>query len=268
MKKDNIFVRIKNSIYNVEKIYEYSTYGLNKAILYSLVFGLLIGIVSLAGFNKSNITSVNDFCNGMSKIIIDNNVEINKGNIDTSGNKIKKEIGDYYIYINEDKTLDDSSNLKIDNDSIYTLLFLKDGIKVQVDDTLINTEWKYSDFLGNNNTSLNSTTFSALFASGKIISIIFLSVFCIISTFINYFIFAFVAAICAMSCNLIFGVLIRFSQMFSLAIYAGTLPTIMISIFNLFKPNVDFQIGAFLGTVIYTILVIREISKKKINTNV
>ena len=35
-----------------------------------------------------------------------------------------------------------------------------------------------------------------------------------------------------------------------------------------FKPNVDFQIGAFLGTVIYTILVIREISKKKINTNV
>lgn len=266
MKKDNIFVRMKNSICNVEKIYEYSTYGLDKAVLYALLFCLFVGIISLAGFNRSKITSVNSFCNSMSSIISDNDVEVINGNIESNGKKVKKEIDDYYIYLNEDMSLSDSGNIKVDSDSLYTLLFLKDGIKVELEDTWMSTEWKYSDFLGNSN--LTSDAFSSLFTSGKVISIIFLSILCIVSTFVNYFIFALIAAFCVMTCNIIFRTRIRFGQMLSLVIYAGTLPTVMISVFNLFKPNVDFQIGCFLGTIVYTILVIKEISKKKINTNV
>lgn len=266
MKKDNVFVRIKNSIYNVRKIYEYSTYGLDKALLYTLLFCLLIGIVSLAGFNKSKLTSISSFCNSMSNIISDNNVEVRNGEIDTNGNKIKKEVDDYYIYMNEDISLKDSDDVKINSYSTYTVLFLKDGIRIELDDTMMDTEWKYSDFLGNS--ELSSERFTSLLNSAKVMSIVIVCVSSVLFTFINYFISAMIAAFCVMTCNIIFKTRIRFGQMFSLTIYAATLPTIMVTLFNLFRPDVNFAIVCLLGTIIYSILIIKEISKNKIDTNV
>ena len=46
MKRDNIFIKLKNSFYNVDKIAEYSAEGAGKSVVFSLLVSGLIGIIS------------------------------------------------------------------------------------------------------------------------------------------------------------------------------------------------------------------------------
>ena len=52
---------------------------------------------------------------------------------------------------------------------------------------------------------------------------------------------------------------VKYKALWSLVIYASTLPLIILTILNLLKPNIDFDFTFIGGTLAYVILTLRHI---------
>ena len=80
----------------------------------------------------------------------------------------------------------------------------------------------------------------------------------ILETFITLIMDALIIATMLLLTNFIFKLGLRFSQLFSLAIYAATLPTILILILNIIVPNVYLDSVRVLRTFLYSFIVLRN----------
>ena len=115
---------------------------------------------------------------------------------------------------------------------------------------------KYSDFLGDMIIT-NDNIVETLRLSSKFIYAI-IPIITILETFITLIMDALIIAAMLLLTNFIFKLGLRFSQLFSLAIYTSTLPAILILILNVIVPNVYLDSVRVLGTFLYSFIVLRN----------
>lgn len=253
MKKDNILVRIKNSIYSVNDMAIYCKQGIGKAILYALVLcsiigavkGIILGINVNSVFNKSIIELQKD----------EYEFEIKDGILDIKKSPIEIEQNSLLFYVDDDITLDNVEDLKSKtvNEDQY-ILILKDGVSVS--SIGMNYTMTYNQIIQNE--SINNSYVIDMIKVTKIFTIVFAIILNILSVFIYYLLDAVIIALFAFINVIIFKETINYSELFSLVIYTATLPNILVLILSLISPSTYFGTVALIGTLLYTFIVQRH----------
>ena len=64
---------------------------------------------------------------------------------------------------------------------------------------------------------------------------------------------------------IILRVKLKYSELVSLVLYTATLPRVIVLIFSLIAPNVYFDTIGIIGTLLYTILILKEMKKNNID---
>ena len=136
------------------------------------------------------------------------------------------------------------------------ILILKDGIVTNSEVMLGFSQAKYGDFLGGMIIT-NDNIIETLSLSSKLIYVI-IPIIAILETFMTLIMDALIIATMLLLTNFIFKLGLRFSQLFSLTIYAATLPAILILILNIIVPNVYLDSVRVLGTFLYSFIVLRN----------
>ena len=170
---------------------------------------------------------------------------------------LKIDNGNTLIYLDENKDISQSEELK--NITVHVdsyILILKDGIVTNSEVMLGFSQAKYSDFLGDMIIT-NDNIVETLRLSSKFIYAI-IPIITILETFITLIMDALIIAAMLLLTNFIFKLGLRFSQLFSLAIYTATLPAILILILNVIVPNVYLDSVRVLGTFLYSFIVLRN----------
>lgn len=255
-KKDNFFSKLKNNIYNIKTFSEYVKEGLGKAILYALLLSLIIGGIQgiYMGFRAKNTIekNISEFNNPKYDFTIKDGVL----NMKNSPIKINENNGVFYL--DSKKDLKDAESLKniYVHENMY-VLFLKDGIKVGQGANL-NKEFAYKDLFSG---PINN---KAIISDMKYLAIIIVPIL-IIVTIVQYFVSFLLNCLLVTAFSIIIGMImglrIRSKALYSLAIYAGTLPSILLLPFSIIRPGVYFDNAFIAGATIYVIFILRYIKK-------
>lgn len=268
MKRDNIFVKLKNSFYNTDKIAEYSTESVGKSVTYSLLVSALIGLVSAIIIALSINYALNLFNEKFNednyKFTISNgelslNVDTPKS-IESSGVK---------IYIDDEISVDDIDKIKkviVNVDEYY--LILKDGVMTNASSAINGTQEqsiKYCDIIPSSEKEINNNTIISFLDSikGFTITIIFITV--IIVSIVKYLFMSLIIAIVLYIISLIMKVNIKFGQAFSLTIYVLTLPSFMSLILTLVLPAYNISFVCNILTILFGTYVLYNIQKNKVD---
>lgn len=255
MKRDGFFSKLKNNIYNIKTFSEYVRDGLGKAILYALILSIIIGGIQgvFMGFKIKNY---------INKGIIEFNepkydFSIKNGVLEMKDSPVKFSEGNMVVYIDSNKDLSQAD--KIEDEYVHGdmyIVLLKDGIKVGSGG--LNEEILYKDaFVGE---YTNKTIIEQL----KVVSMVIIPltvVFTILQYFITLLLNCLVIAAFSIIIGIIMGLRMKASAMYSLAVYAGTLPSILLIPFSLIRPDVYFDTSFIAGTVIYVIFILRYIKR-------
>ena len=254
MKNKSFFEKFKNSIYNIREFPNYIREGVGKAILYALILSIIVGgikgITTTFSLNKDINLAIQTLEDDKYKFKIEN------GTLDLVTSPLKIDDGNTLIYLDENKDISQSEELK--NITVHVdsyILILKDGIVTNSEVMLGFSQAKYSDFLGDMIIT-NDNIVETLRLSSKFIYAI-IPIITILETFITLIMDALIAAMLLLT-NFIFKLGLRFSQLFSLAIYTSTLPAILILILNVIVPNVYLDSVRVLGTFLYSFIVLRN----------
>lgn len=255
MNRDNFFVKLKNNIYNMSTFAEYAKGGIKKSILYAFILSLIIGGIQgvFMGFKMKNsidksVTEFND-----SKY----DFSIKNGILKMDNTPVEFDEDGMIVYIDSKDALNQSS--KIENEYIHGdmyVAFLKDGIKVGTNG--ISKEMLYKDIFEGEYT--NKDIIDDLKLVGTIVvplTAISIIVQYFITGLLNYLLIAAISIIIGM----FMGLRMKSSAMYSLAIYASTLPSIILIPFRVIRPDVYFDTAFIAGTVIYIIFILRYIKK-------
>ncbi|MBS5986266.1 DUF1189 family protein [Clostridium sp.] len=255
MKNKSFFEKFKNSIYNIREFPNYIREGVGKAILYALILSIILGgikgITTTFTLNKDINLAIQTLEDDKYKFKIEN------GTLDLVTSPLKIENGSTLIYLDENKDISQSEELK--NITVHLdsyILILKDGIVTNSEVMLGFSQAKYSDFLGGMIIT-NDNIVETLRLSSKFIYVI-IPIITILETFMTLIMDALIIGIMLLLTNFIFKLGLRFSQLFSLAIYAATLPAILILILNIIVPNVYLDSVRVLGTFLYSFIVLRN----------
>ena len=268
MKSDNIFVKLKNSFYNTDKIAEYSTETVGKSVVYSLLVSILIGFVSAIIIALSTNYALNLFNEKFNeekyKFTISNgelslNVDTPQS-IENSGTK---------LYIDDEISVDDIDEIKkvIVNEDEYFLI-LKDGVMLNASSSINGNQEqsiKYSDIIPNNAKEINNNTIISFLNSIKGFSIVIIFITVIIMSIIKYLFISFIISIVLYIISLIMKVNIKFEQAFSLTIYVLTLPSFMSLILTLVLPAYNISFICNILTILFGIYVLHIIQKNKVD---
>ncbi len=221
MKNKSFFEKFKNSIYNIREFQNYIREGVGRAILYALILSIIVGgikgITTTFTLNKDINLAIQTLEDDKNKFKIEN------GTLDLVTSPLKIENGNTLIYLDESKDISQSEELK--NITVHVdsyILILKDGIVTNSEVMLGFSQAKYSDFLGGMIIT-NDNIVETLRLSSKFIYVIAPMV-TILETFITLIMDALIIVTMLLLTNFIFKLGLRFSQLFSLAIYAATLP--------------------------------------------
>lgn len=249
--KNGIFKIFITSVYDIRVFPEYAKLGVMKAIIYILIVCCGLGIVK-GGFlgYKINlgISSITKYLQSEGK-----DISIKNGLLNLDSNITN---ADNYVYLDTDRTVNDD----IDYNNIFynnkaNLLILKDGIafnnygSVYVLD--YNGLFKIQDV--DSETIINK---AKTFSVGIIGIMILINIIELIKNLaFNYLIIV----TAALLVSIFMKMLVKYKALWSLVIYASTLPLIILTILNLLNPNINFDFTFIGGTLVYTILTLRHI---------
>lgn len=261
MKKDNLFKKFRYSLYNVRKISTYCKEGLGRAILYTLVLSVFLGIVQFI----IQAVEINKVYNKIENALSDEKYKFNitNGVLDINTSPITEEESGFLLYIDDEIKLDNIEELdsKIVNSDIYCLV-LNDGLQIGTNDyrnSIVN--FKYSD-IGLDGFTNDNLKSSLVFSR---VAFPILLVMQILSTFVYYLFDAIIISIFVTLSMIILRVKLKYSELVSLVLYTATLPRVIVLIFSLIAPNVYFDTIGIIGTLLYTILILKEMKKNNID---
>lgn len=253
MKKDNIFIKMRNSSLNIQDIYNYGKDGVGKAVIYALVLCSFIGLIKGIVTGISINSLFNNVINELNKE--DYEFEIKNGIFDINESPIEIKEGNLLFYVDDTLVLDDIDNIKSKTvNSDGNILILKDG--AYISESGMNSIIKYSELF--NNITVGNSTLIEIIKGTKIVSIVIFAFINIITTFINYLLDAVVIGLFALTFAVMFGERILYKEGFSMAIYAGTLPNILVLILSIISPSTNFSIVALVATMLYTFIVQKQ----------
>lgn len=221
--KDRIgfFNKIIISITSVKRYKELINEKLSRAIIYSILFTLIIGSViggisyaAIGSMQKSieNIMSTDEL-----KFTLEN------GALDFENSPLKYEVGQNIIYVDTSISLSNVNDIRkivVHKDS--SVSFLKDGISYRINGEEYNfkyTEMNLEGKIDNND----------IISSLGIISIIkyIVFIFSILITYLNFMFNVFILSILGVILNKINYLSLAYGDIFKICIYATTLSTIL-----------------------------------------
>lgn len=255
--KTNVFKKFKGSIFNIKSFSKYIKEGLGRAVLYAFLLMLVIGTVKglimgfqYKGYIDESISMIND-----SKY----DFTITNGILDIGSEPIKIDEGSRLIYI--DDTIDIENSSQLDSLTVHNdeyMLVLRDGVVVNAGG--IGKETAYFKEFFQNQTITNEDMIGTLSFVGNITVGIFTLV-SIFESIIMYILNSILIAGVSMLTNVMMNLGLKFSEMFSLALYAGTLPIILQLGLTILFPSVYFAYAGTMGTLIYVLIILRSIRK-------
>lgn len=256
-KKDNIFLRFKNSLFNIAKFPMYIRYGLGSAIIYALILSIICG--SIGGI--SNVVRINNSINEVKVKLVDSKNEfvIENGILSIDNSPVKVEENNLLIYIDDNKSMSDLDELKsVTVHENSAILILKDGISL-TSELVEPISSNYSQIFGSEKVT-NKTLVEGIDFFEKMMSVT-LVLINLVQTFITLLMELILISSLAMISASIIGVRLRFSELFSLAIYSSTLPMIVVTILTTLMPNVYFNSVGSVGTILLTLFALIQIRK-------
>ncbi|MGL4772880.1 MAG: DUF1189 domain-containing protein [Clostridium sp.] len=261
MEKTNFFKKLYNNLFNIKTFPKYMREGLGRAILYAFILSLILGATQGIGLTLDLRKSFNTTIESLKQK--EYKFELKDGILDIQNSPIKIEENGILLYADTNKSINDKEELRsISVHSDISVLILKDGIiySTQESDQYV----LYKDLYLTNLT--NDELISQIELMAKIFPPIFFTISIIIG-FFDYLLNCLIIAAFSMLSNLIMGLRIRFSGVYALSLYAGTLPSILVTIIGLFMPNVYLTQAMMIGTLLYVILIFRNIRNEILENN-
>lgn len=263
-KKTNIFRKFKNSLYNIKEVPKYIKEGVGRAILYALVFSVLVGLAN----GIATVYRLNESINSTTELLKEDKYKfkIENGILNINNSPINLEQSNTLFYLDDEKTLDQADDLRNITAHVdaYVLL-LKDGLIINSNTISItgmnDTKVKYTDITEEAEIT-NENIISILNLFSKMIFAIVI-IAAIITGFISLLFNSLLVALASMLTNNLLGLRLKLQEVFSLAIYAATLPMIIVTILSIIRPDVYFDSAGLLGTLLYSFFVLRNIKKER-----
>lgn len=88
----------------------------------------------------------------------------------------------------------------------------------------------------------------------------------IINTVVSYFIDSLFIVLMMLFSSHIMGLKLKFQELFTVVIYAQTLPALLVTILTIISPKTYFYTAGMVATLLYTFLILRDISKDSIKS--
>lgn len=251
--KDNtgFFKKFMTSVYDINVFSKYAKEGIIKSIIYILIICTGVGIIKggVLGYKLNRgLNIITQYLQGNGK-----NIYIKDGLL-TLDSSIANVNSDIYIY--SDKTINEDIDFKeIFYDSKIDLLILKDGIAFNNYGSIY--ALNYSDmFMGEDINSDRIISGANIFSVVIVTAIIVLNIFEELRDLVfNYLIIVTAVLLISMFMKMV----VKYKALWSLVIYASTMPLIIVTILNLLKPNINFDLTFIGGTFTYVVLTLKHI---------
>lgn len=253
--KTNIFNTFVRSIYDVSSFSVSARKGIKRAVMYMLLLTIILGGIKGIILGRNYYKQVSEISYILQQNDYNINIENNELNTDDSPIMFRG-INKLTLYIDDEKTITDKLDyMDVAADDYTNLLILKDGIILEnIDDKYIA---KYSTFLNGKNISNN--TLKLFIKKLKVIfpiSYIVVNIFnMLINLLVDYLIIVTVASLISLFMKMI----VRYGALWSLTIYASTLPLILVTVLEVIRPDVDFEVTFIIGTLTYLIIIFKNI---------
>ncbi|MGL4874209.1 MAG: DUF1189 domain-containing protein [Clostridium sp.] len=256
--KDSFFVKFKNCLHRLDKFPRYIDQGVGKAIKYgfliSLIFGGIIGIYNCILSNGYINKGVQEMNNPKYAFSVKNN------NLDMTSNPIQINQNGSMIYINDTKTLSEASGILANNlGNAANILILKDGVAINGPVVQSNVTYNQISQQMFDSKEINNQTVGAKIQSMKKYYFGFQIIYNILEKFVNLVIDSLFIAVIGLIASMIFGMLVKPSALYSLAIYAATVPFLISVPISILFPDVNMQIPLLIATAIYVVIILKSI---------
>ena len=251
--RTNFFKIFITSIYDLDAFIKYAKEGFLKGIIYILILCIALGALKggILGYRIVNeIFYISDYIkdNKNSNILNkDGELEIdfNISNIDNR------------VYLDDTLTINNETeleNLFNNND----LLVLKDGIAFNnYGDIHILNYNKISEDLYIDE-GITGNTKNKIITS-VLLRLILINIIDMIKTLvINYII----VVMAGLLISIFMRMLVKYKALWLIVMYSSTLPLIIVTIFNILKPNIDFNITFIAGCLTYLIIILKYIKSQ------
>lgn len=255
-KKTNFFKIFITSIYDIDTFSKYAKEGLMRGIIYILIICAGLGIL------KGGVLGYK-IAEGIFSITED--MKLNKDNIVIEDgllvmNSYSENINSC-IYLDNEKTIDEETELNNIFNNNKNLLILKDGIAINNYGSIYTLN--YSQIFKESHVNLDMIVNSRNNIFSFIIgTVILLNIVDILKTlFINYIIIV----TAALLVSIFMKMLVKYKALWLLVIYSSTLPLIFVTLIEILKPNVNFDFTFIGGTLTYVIIVLKHIKKQIID---
>ena len=260
--KTGIIKRFVNSIYNVDEFPKYVKYGVAKAVVYALILSLFIGGVK----GTFKFIDMNNRMNEVSDMINQDeyNFKVSNNYLELDNSPIMFEDNRVLFYVNKDIKIDEADDLrKITVNEDINFLVLKDGLFIKTNgdyDNIGDIKLYYSEMSIDKDIT-NSDIVNIIKSSKPMMCILIIGSY-IFQGFFMYIISAFFIAVLTIIPSKLLGVNYRLSDLFSLVIYAYTLPNLLVMVLNMIFSNILFDTAGMIGAMVYTYLAIRNVRSK------
>lgn len=253
--RTNIFKKFITSIYDLKVFSKYAKDGLSKAILYALFMTFIIGGINgiFIGYRlNEGISRINNELKSD-----EYQYSIKNGELRINKSPIKFEEENILIYIDKDILMDEDDTLrKITVHKDFNILILKDGIVIN--NLIDKYEIPYNNLIIESSLSINN--FNLLKILILIISCITVSIITFFELIINSLIVVAIASIITIFMKMV----VKYSALYSITLYAATLPLIIKIVLEIINPNVDLNTVFIIGTLTYVILILNYIKSELI----
>lgn len=252
--KTNFFKKFITSIYDLKVFSDYAKEGLLSAILYALLITLILGGVkgAFTGYRLNNEISKIDqeLKNDKYKLSIE------KGVLSISESPVKFQGINSIIYIDDHISMNERDSLRsIIVHKDLSILILKDGLVVN--NSMNEYKISYNDIL--KNSTFNGSELTKEIGTFKVISLMLTIITVIMITFIELLINCLIVVIFASLIAVFMRMAVRYSAMYSLTLYAATLPLIIKIILEIIDSSVDLNTVFIIGTLIYVVFILNYI---------
>lgn len=249
-KKNGFFNMFFTSIYDLSVFSAYVKRGMMKSVIYAILMILILGGIQLGieSYKMNNI--ITDIIGELKSDEYDLKIEENTLKINKPFTAFNE--GGNLVYFDPNLEVEDSEEIrKVTVHEDWYVLVLKNGVVFNELDN--NHIIEYNLLLNNRIVTYNDLDNIKL----VIISTFFICK--LISIMFNFFINCLIVAMISSIITLFMKMLVKSKALYSLTIYASTLPFIMQTIFNIIRPDVDFDLVFMMGTLTYMSFILRYI---------
>ncbi|WP_294349402.1 DUF1189 family protein [uncultured Clostridium sp.] len=259
-KKSNVIRKFLDSINDVYSFRDFVREGLLRAVLYSLIFSIVIG----GARGVVQVNKFNDYLNSTIKNLNEDkyNFKIENDKLDIATSPIKIREKDTLIYVDKDVKIDESNSINnvTKNENTY-LLILQDGMIIgsglENELEMNEIKIKYSDI--NIVEDINNESVIKSINDNRNMTMIIIFITMIVKEFILWITASIFIAILSIIPSRLLKVNLGFNELTSLSIYAYTLPNVIVLILNILIPDVAFDTAIMVGTLAYNYLILRNI---------